>query len=132
MYDMGTSMGTSLSSNLFIIPKLGLLNAADDMKWWRDIYLHEIYSYRKRHVFKVIEGGKNNLIATAFQEWETSWKMRDETSFTYLCYVNTLPSQMKLRPQLCGNLKLISLDWCLCQGIWCLVSSNTTQMNPIC
>jgi len=29
-------------------------------------FLDEIYSYRKRHVFKVIEGGKNNLIATAF------------------------------------------------------------------
>lgn len=60
------------STNLFTIPKSDLFSTADDMKQGICIYsstsLCEWYSYRKRHVFKVIAGLINHLVATTSRE----------------------------------------------------------------
>lgn len=110
------------SRNLSTIPKLDLLNTADDIKQGIDICfstsLCEIYSCTKRHVFKVISGEK------IFNSYSLPRGRRVNLR-------NVWHSQMDFRPS-CLPICSMEPSWPLAsmaRGIWCLVSSKTTKMN---
>lgn len=107
------------------IPKLDLLSTADDIKQEIDICfstsLCEIYSYTKRHVCKVISGGKKRKKINSY----SLPRGRGVNLRNAWC------SQVDFRPNFVPICSM-ELSWPLTsmtRGIWYLVWSRTTKMN---